>query len=487
LADLELATHVVALALEAGATQADATATVAERFSVEARDASVEKLEQSIGRSITLRAFVAGARATLSTTDLSTEGLRDFVRETVDAARFVGADEYGGIPETASYDASRDGELELYADDVRSRGAEQKIEDALALERLIRRHDSRIVNSRGSHVADSIATISLANSHGFASSYRCSSASLDTSPIAADGDAKRIGSYGTAARGYGATFSTDMVATRAVAQAVGGIGARKPATMRGPVIFERDVAARVLGDLFTALSASNVAIGNSFFAERIGEKLGSDRVTLVDDGRLPRGLGTSPFDAEGVPTQRTIVFERGILRSFLFDTYYARRLGAKSTGNAAGGAIGPNNFYLEAGDRSVEALIAGTPRGVFVVDMIGFSTESVTGTYSRGARGFAIENGELAYPIDEFTIAGNLIEMLAAIDGVANDLVFDGSIVSPAFRVAEMTISGSYPPPVILSGAPKARSRRTPTRGRAIDAQSKDDSASTARYALRSA
>jgi PmbA protein len=443
LADLELARRVVALALEAGAAQADATVAVNERFSVQARGAEIEKLEQSVGRSVVLRAFVNGAKASLSTTDLSPDGLRGFVRETVDAARFVGQDPLGGLPDHVAYDASGDASLGLYADDVRTRAAEEKIADALAIERAIRAGDPRIVNSSGSQVTDSIATISLANSSGFAGSYRASSAMLATTPIAADGDAKRTGSYGTAARSYAGTFDIATLAERAVARAVGGIGARKPVTMRAPVIFERDVAAMVLADIFTAINGASVAVGNSFLLERIGERVGSELATIVDDGRLPGGLGSSPFDSEGVPTRRTVVFERGTLRTFLYDTYYARRLGASSTGNAAGGGIGPNNFYLLPGNESLEALIASTSRGVLVTDTIGFSTESVTGTYSRGARGFAIENGELAYPIDEFTIAGNLAEMLAAVDGVANDLVFDQSIISPSFRVAEMTISGT--------------------------------------------
>jgi PmbA protein len=443
LADLELARRVVALALEAGATQADATATVTEKFSVEARGTEVEKLEQSVGRGLVLRAFVDGAKATLSTSDLSPDGLRGFVRETVDGARFVAQDPHGGLPDYVAYDASGDAELGLYEDDVRTRSAERKIADALEIERAIRSSDARIVNSSGSQVVDSIATVSLANSHGFAGSYRVSSAMLATTPIAADGDAKRTGSYGTAARSYAATFDVETLARRAVARALGGIGARKPATMRVPVIFERDVASMILGDVFTAINAASVAVGNSFLRDRIGERVGSDLATIVDDGRLAGGLGTSPFDSEGVPTRRTVVFEGGTLKTFLYDTYYARRLGAASTGNAAGGGIGPNNFYLLPGKESLEALIARTPRGVLVTDTIGFSTESVTGTYSRGARGFAIEDGELAYPIDEFTIAGNLAEMLAAIDGVADDLVFDQSIVSPAFRVGEMTVSGT--------------------------------------------
>ncbi len=154
------------------------------------------------------------------------------------------------------------------------------------------------------------------------------------------------------------------------------------------------------------------------------------------------GSGRPPFDAEGVPTRRTEVFREGVLETFLYDTYYGRKLGAASTGNATHGGIGPNNFYLLPGERSLDELIAATPRGVLILDTIGFATEYATGTYSRGARGFWIENGERAYPIDEFTIAGNLVEMLAALDAVASDLRFDAGIVSPSFRVADMTVSG---------------------------------------------
>lgn len=448
--EIEIARGIVARAIAAGATQAEATYTVTDRFSTEARGTGLDKLEQSVARGVTLRVFVDGAKAALATTDLSDRGLETFVRETVDAARFVAPDENAGLPERSAQTIAGevatphgDAALEMFADDVRARAPEAKIEAVIALERAIRASDSRIVNSSGSRIADTTVTLALANSLGFAGSYRASQVSIGTSPIAEDGATKRTASYGSAARSYAQLESIDAIAAKAARRAVGAIGARKPETMRVPVIFERDVAAAVLADIFAAVNAANVAVGNSFFAEKIGERIGSEAVTIVDDGRLPRGLGTSPFDGEGVPTRRTIVVENGVLRSFLFDTYYARRLSAASTGNAAGGGIGPNNFYLVPGVGSLDDLIAATPHGVLVLDTIGFSTESVTGTYSRGARGFAIENGALAYPIDEFTIAGNLIEMLGAIDAIAADLVFDQAIVSPSFRVAEMTVAGT--------------------------------------------
>jgi len=439
---LPLAAAAVADAVAAGAAEAEATLNVVERFSVEARDREVARLEQSTGRSLTLRVFIDGKKATLATSDLTADSLRTFAREAVAAARHVAADPYTGLPD--SRDAAGDGgALEIYSPDVRERPNEAKIDDALGLEALSRAYDPRIVNSAGSHVVDAVATLALVNSKGFQGTYRATQVTRDAGPIAQDGESKRVAHYGSASRAYASLEAVDSIARTAARRAVDMCGARKPPTMRCPVIFERDVAATVLSDIFAALSAANVAVGNSFLIGKVGHKIGSGLVTIFDDGLLAGGLGTAPFDAEGVPTRRTVVFRDGVLETFLYDTYYGRKLGAASTGNAASGGVGPTNFYLQAGSGNLEALISSVPRGVLVIDTIGFSTESVTGTYSRGARGFAIENGELAYPIDEFTIAGNLVEMLAGIDAVANDLRFDGNVISPSFRVAEMTVSGS--------------------------------------------
>jgi PmbA protein len=360
----------------------------------------------------------------------------------VAAARFVEPDPLGGIPGAAA-SAGEHAVLETYFDDVAARSPEDKIADARAMEVAIRAFDPRIDNSSGSRASDLTASLALVNSNGFAGSYRSSSVLRYTSPVARDGPDKRTAGYGSAARSYGDVESVEAVAAEAARRAIAMCGARKPATTRAAVIFERDVAAQVLGDVFSALNAANVGVGNSFLLDRVGERIGSNLVTMVDDGRLARGLGTSPFDAEGVATRRTVVFERGKLLTFLYDTYYGRKLGAASTGNASQGGIGPTNFYLEPGTATLDELIASTQRGVLVLDTIGFSTEFVSGAYSRGARGLMIENGELTYPIDEFTISGKLPEMLSAVDAVANDLRFDGSVASPSFRVAEMTISGN--------------------------------------------
>ncbi len=435
-----LAREALEFATAAGAQSAEASVSIARRFHAEARENVVARLEGSTGKSLFLRVFREGRKATLSTSDLSTTGLRRSVERAVEHADLVAPDEYAGLPDEFAADGA---ELRLTDRQIAERESAEKVEEALDLERLIRAADARVVNSSGSHYNDTVAVTAIANTTGFAAAYGWTRAGRSTGPIALDGDVKRIAQYGTAARHLADLETPGSVAATAVRRAVDLFGARKPPTMRVPVIFERDVAASLLDDLFAAVSAANVAVANSWLTGQIGNRVGSDLVSVVDDGRVPGGLGTAPFDGEGVPTRRTPVFERGVLRSFLYDTYYARKLGAASTGNSTGGGVGPTNFYLEPGPVSLAEMVAATPLGVLVMDTIGFATEHASGTYSRGARGFFIEGGELAYPIDEFTIAGQYTEMLASVDAVANDLRFDGPVVSPSFRVAEMTVSGN--------------------------------------------
>jgi PmbA protein len=437
---LELAREAVAIARSGGASAVEVTVSGVQRFATEARDTHIEKLERSTGRNLHARIFSGGRKSTLSTSDLTSDGLREAIRRAVELADRVAEDPFAALPEAFAKDVP---DLDLHDPASEARDDDAKIEDVLALERLIRAEDARVGNSSGSHYADSSTTIAMANSAGFAGSYRSTRASRSTGPIALDGEHKRIGHYGTASRRLAELDDVATVARLAVRHAVELFGARTPSTMRVPVIFERDIAAAVLDDLFSALSAANVATGNSWLIGRVGERVASELVTIVDDGRMRGQLGSSPFDGEGVATRRTAVIDRGRLETFLYDTYYARKLGAASTGNSTGNGIGPNNFYLEPGARSLEELIAATPRGVLVLDTIGFATEHASGTYSRGARGFYVENGELAYPIDQFTIAGSFAEMLTRVDAVASDLRHDASVVSPSFRVAEMTISGN--------------------------------------------
>ena len=440
---LALAQSALERTVAAGASDAEATVAIADRFGARARGTTLTQLERSRARSLSVRAFVGTRRATLTTSDLTPDGVAALAGRVVAAARTVHEDRHAGLPDVSAAPELCDHDLFTVSDDVAARPDEEKVDEALAMERAIREADVRIVNSDGSRSGDTIASIALTNTRGFAGVHQGTRASRSAAPVALDGDAKRIGHYGSAARGWATLEAAQSVARHAVQRAVALIGARKPPTMRVPVIFERDVAAVVLGDIFEAVSAKNVALGNSWLIDRLGAAVGNARVTIVDDGLLRGGLGSAPFDAEGTPARETVVMREGVLRGYLSDTYWGRRLGIASTGNADDGGVGPTNLYLAPGSGTLEDLVAGTERGILVLDTIGFATEHASGTYSRGARGIYIEHGEPRHAVDEFTIASTFPEILSAIDAVAADLRFDGTVVSPSFRVAEMQISGT--------------------------------------------
>ena len=438
------AKRAVEIAVTAGASDAEARIVLARRFNAQARGERITKLDASDGRSLSMRLFLDGRKATLAGTHWSDEEIRAGVSAALEQARYAGVDPYAGLPDPSEI---ADRQLDLYDENVERRGDDERLDDVRDVERSIRAADARIDNSNGSSYHDACVTMALANSRGALRSYRGTQVALSASPVASEGAYRRTAHYGDASRFLSRLEAPGALAREAVRRTVLFCGASKPPTQTTAIVFDREVAAALLGDLFAACNASNVAVGNSWLAGRIGERIGSDSLEIHDDGTIPGALGSSPFDDEGVPTQRTTVFERGTLRSFLFDTYYARRLGARSTGNASGGGIGPNTFFLAPGERTLEALVAATTRGILVMETIGFATEHASGLYSRGARGIMIRDGELAEPIEEFTIAAPFPEILAGIDAVANDLKFDGSIASPSFRVAEMQVSGSLSAP----------------------------------------
>lgn len=430
--------------MAAGASDAEARIVLARRFSAQARGERITKLDVSDGRSLSMRLFLDGRKATLTGTHWSDEEIRSGVASALEQARFTGIDAFAGLPDPCTLP---DLDLDLYDIAIEKRNDEARLEDVRCVERSIRAADPRIDNSNGSNYQDACVTMALANSRGALGSYRGTQVGISASPVASEGAYKRTAHYGSASRFLSRLDAPGEIAREAVRRTVVFCGASKPPTQSTAIVFDREVAAALLADLFAACNAANVAVGNSWLVGRIGERIGSELLDIVDDGTIPGALGSSPFDAEGVPSQRTTVFERGVLRSFLFDTYYARRLGARSTGNATGGGIGPNTFFLAPGKRTLEELIAATTRGILVLETIGFATEHASGLYSRGARGIAIRDGELAESIEEFTIAAPFPQILAGIDAVANDLIFDGSMTSPSFRVAEMQVSGSSSAP----------------------------------------
>jgi PmbA protein len=314
--------------------------------------------------------------------------------------------------------------------------------------------DPRITNSDGGSFDAATSRRVLANSRGFAGGYRTSYAGVSAAPLAQDADGKmQRDGWWSGARRLADIDSPESVGQEAARRALRRLGARRVSTRQAPVVFAPEVARSLLGSIFQAASGDAIWRGASFLAGKLDEQIATPALTIIDDNAmlLPTGaggFGTSPFDGEGLPSQRTMVLESGILRNYLLNTYAARKLGMKSTHNASrglGGApgIGAGNLYLQPGNLSPEQIIAETPAGLYVTSLMGFGVNIVTGDYSRGATGLWIEDGQLTHAVEEVTIAGNLAEMLRNVSAIGNDLVFRGAIASPTLRIEGITIAGS--------------------------------------------
>jgi PmbA protein len=252
----------------------------------------------------------------------------------------------------------------------------------------------------------------------------------------------------TTGRGLSDLLAPEEVGRIAAERTLRRLGARQVPTAEAPVVFDPETAAEILGSLFSALSGYAVFRNATFLKDRLGEQVASPLLTLVDDGRRPRGLGSRPFDGEGLPTRRNVPLERGVLRHYLCDSYSGRKIGRPPTGSArrgvgGGPSVGAFNLSFEPGASSPEEILAGVDRGLYVTDVIGFGVDLVSGDYSQGAVGHWIEKGRLVHPVHEVTIAGNLKQMLLDVDAVGNDLEWRGSVACPTLRVRRMTISGS--------------------------------------------
>jgi PmbA protein len=265
--------------------------------------------------------------------------------------------------------------------------------------------------------------------------------------VATDGTQLQTSYWVDYKRHLSALESPESVGREAARRAVRLLGAKKAKTQKVPVVFDPLMAASFVGQLAAAANGDAVFKKSSIFAGRQGKKIAGERFSVVDDGLLPKGIATSPFDGEGVATRRTPIIERGVLTNFLYDSFTARKAKTHSTGNASRGysslpSIGFNNLYLEAGDSAPEEIIRGVRNGFYVTAMLGHGANIVTGEYSRGANGLWIEDGELTRPVQEVTIAGNLLDMLAKVDAIGNDLQFRGTVGAPTIRFSEMTVSG---------------------------------------------
>ena len=444
---IELARGVVALAQRRGADEAECVIQHGCEFSATVRLGEVEALKEAGGKGLGVRVFAGRKSASAFSSDLSEAALARTVDSALAMARASTDDAIAGLPEEFAAAPNGAAELGIYFPGTAAIAPEAGIALARECEAAALAADPRIQNSEGGGFEASESHRVLANSRGFAGGWSRSGCSLSAVPIAAqDGQMQRDYWYAVAHRRE-ALEAPDAVGRIAAARAVRRLGARKPPTGQYPVIFEPQAARSILGHIAESVNGDMIYRQSSFLAGKIGQAIAHPSVTVVDDGRKPGGFASRPYDGEGVATRRTVVIEKGVLQSYLLNTYAARKLGLRSTGNASRGLAGApgissSNLYLEPGATPAAAIIQSVKQGLYVTELIGFGFNAVNGDYSRGAAGLWIENGEFAYPVEELTIAGNLSQMLLQISAIGSDLEFRGSVASPTLLFENLTIAG---------------------------------------------
>ena len=455
----QLAADVLAKALKAGANDAEAVIYEGDEFETRVRLGQVEMLKESGSRAIGLRVFMAGANAqrtaSTSSSDFSAEGIQRLVEGAVTLAKITSEDPFAGLPEPDAF-GKLDGDLALYFDDVNQQPPAERIEIARRVEAAALAFDTRIQNSGGGDFDTSTSHKILMNSRGFTGESRRSYCGFSTSPIAQDEKGMQRNYWYSNSRTTRLLESPEEIGRIAAERTLRRLGARQVKTQRAPVVFSPEIARSIIGNIFEAANGDAIYRHASFLSDMLGERVAGENITVVDDGTLVHtvngirvgGFGTSAFDGEGLPTRRTVLVERGILKNYVMNTYTARKLGMASTGNASRGlagnpGIGAGNFYLEPGTLTSEQIIGDVQQGLYVTETMGFGVNLVTGDYSQGAAGLWIENGELAYPVEEITIAGNLKDMYKNIVAIGSDLVFRGASAAPTIRIEGMMIAGS--------------------------------------------
>jgi PmbA protein len=429
-----------------GGVEAEVVAVEGDRLDVGVRLGKTEKLKRSRERRLALRLFAGQSSAVTSTADLSESSLVALVNECAGLARATTPDPFSGLPDLHG-EPPLPVDLDLFDPIAEAFTAEGAIKIARDSEEAALAVDSRLSNSEGAEFSVGARRLVYATSRGFRGEQRSSSFSLTVVPVAVANASMQRDYWYTAARHRARLDDPCDVGRKAAERTLRRLGARPVATCAVPVVFDSETAASLLGHLASAVSGSAVYRGMSFLRDRLGGVIGPETLRIIDDPLRAAGLASRRFDAEGLTSRRNAVVEAGVLRTFLLDTYSARKLGQRSTASAVRSlgeppTAGATNLYLEPGAHSPEAVIGSVANGFYVTELIGSGVNSVTGDYSRGAAGLWIENGTLTFPVEEVTIAGNLRDMFAGIEAIGSDLAFRSSVSAPTLKIAKMTVAG---------------------------------------------
>ncbi len=413
-------------------------------LTVEVRHGRVETLKLTEERGLGMRVLLGDRMGFAFTTDLTPGGVEEVAGRAYQNAAAATPDQYRTIPRPAE----RYPEVDVFDPAIRAATVEEKTALAMQMEQVARDYDPRIKIIESAVYQDGEAEVFLYNTHGMQLSYRSAACVLYLALVAGQEDDHQTGFAIDYVLRY-KDLNPEKVGREAARKAVSMLGARPVSTMTVPVVLDPYVATSFLGLLAPSLSADAVQKNRSLLAERLGQAVAAAHVQIIDDGSLPGGIASAPFDGEGVPTRRTVLVDGGVLKAFLHNAYTAAREGVQSTGNGvrhsykATPEVGHTNLFIAAGNTAPEAMIKDISRGLYITEVLGMHTANpISGDFSVGATGLLIENGQLTRPVRGVTLAGNIIDVLQKISGIGHDLTFYGSKGSPTLLVAALTVGG---------------------------------------------
>lgn len=443
----EEAKHLLGLIEKSGVDEGEVYIETSGGVEIEIRDQAVERLKKRESGGYALRLISGQRMSVVHSSDARPESFEKTVAKGADLAKAAAPDDANSLVEPVG-DA---GDVAVYDEEFEGIPFDRKVALLKDVETLAFACDPLVKRIENISYDDTRAEVVVANTKGVFKHKRATSFNIACSVIAEKDGEVQTGGEWINSRFFARLDAPSKIATRACWKATSLLGGRKVTSQSAPVIFDRDASWAVLTHFSAMVNGENIASGVSMIKDRVGQAIASPLVTVVDDATLRGGIASMPFDGEGTPCSRTVVLDRGVLKAFLFDARTARKTGAKSTGNGtrdgyrALPAVGTTNFHIENGESAPEEIIKSTARGLWVITLDGWwmGISPATGDFSSGARGFWIENGEVAYPAQNVTIASNVLDMFRAVDAVGNDLRLNNPTVAPTLRVGGMSIGGA--------------------------------------------
>lgn len=442
-----LASELVSALKKQGADAADVYIVSSDGFNTTIRLGNIEKLQQSTSKGLGLRVFKNGATASTFTTDFQNKTVQQLVKDTLEIVKVSNADKFNGLA-PKEFLGEFSGELMLFDESILKLTPEKKIAMVKEMEEAGRAFDKRITNSNGASWSNSVGQVTLANSDGFVGQYKTTIANMSVGLLAEENGVKQRDGWFSFNRFFNKLDTPKAVGEEAARRTIKRLGGKKVKSQAVPVVISPEVGRDFIDMIFGAASGGSIYRRSSYLVDKIGQEIVAPSITIVDDATIADGLASRPFDGEGVKSSAVTVIENGVLKTYVCDAYAARRLDAKVTGNAgrnyqSAPGVTSTNLFLKNGKTDPKDIVKSVKNGLYLTEMFGSGVNSVTGDFSQGASGYWIENGEITFPVQEITIAGNVLKVLKNVQAIGNDLSFKlGSTASPTLLISEMTVGG---------------------------------------------